>query len=78
MGLALAAELNGYPGPVHVLESADALQLSDMQRSQAKALVETMKAETVPLGARIIAEESALDRLFGEGSVTPASLTGQS
>jgi hypothetical protein len=28
MGLALAAELNGYPGPMHVLELADALGLS--------------------------------------------------
>ncbi len=28
MGLALAAELNGYPGPVHVLELADKLNLS--------------------------------------------------
>ena len=28
MGLALAAELNGYPGPAHVLEVADQLGLS--------------------------------------------------
>ena len=28
MGLALAAELNGYPGPMHVLELADRLSLS--------------------------------------------------
>jgi len=27
-GLALAAELNGYPGPSHVLELADKLDLS--------------------------------------------------
>ena len=26
MGLALAAELNGYPGPSHVLELADKLE----------------------------------------------------
>jgi len=32
MGLALAAEFNDYPGPSHVLELADALQLSDEQR----------------------------------------------
>ena len=34
MGLALAAELNGYPGPMHVLELADELVLSVEQRTQ--------------------------------------------
>ena len=29
IGLALAAELNGYPGPSHLLELADRLDLSD-------------------------------------------------
>jgi hypothetical protein len=28
MGLALPAELNGYPGPIHVLELSDELGLS--------------------------------------------------
>src|SRR5438046_1329161 len=32
MSLALAGELNGYPGPSHVLELADQLQLNDEQR----------------------------------------------
>src|SRR5262245_36186825 len=44
MGLALAAELNGYPGPLHVLELADALQLSEPQRTETKRLFEAMKA----------------------------------
>ena len=33
MGSALAAELNGYPGPLHVLELADPLGLSEGQRA---------------------------------------------
>src|SRR5262245_62315440 len=33
MGLALAAELNGFPGPIHVLELAERLQLTVEQRS---------------------------------------------
>jgi hypothetical protein len=74
MGLALAAELNGYPGPSHVLELADALQLSDAQRDKTKALLDAMKAETIPLGERLIAGETALDRLFATKTVTPASL----
>jgi hypothetical protein len=32
MSLALAAELNGYPGPMHVLELADSLDLSSSAR----------------------------------------------
>jgi hypothetical protein len=37
MGLALAAELNGYPGPLHVLELADKLDLSADQRAACDA-----------------------------------------
>jgi Spy/CpxP family protein refolding chaperone len=74
MGLALAAELNGYPGPLHVLEFADALELSDDQRTRTKALLDAMKGATIPIGERIIADETALDRLFAERSVTRASL----
>src|SRR5689334_9489263 len=54
MGLALAAELNGYPGPSHVLELADRLDLSPDQRSRVQQLFEAMKRETVPLGTMLI------------------------
>lgn len=74
MSLALAAELNGYPGPLHVLEFADALRLLDNQRTRTKALLEEMKSETIPIGERIIVEETALDRLFAERRVTRTSL----
>lgn len=74
MSLALAAELNSYPGPLHVLELADALQLSDQQRSRTNVLIESMKAETIPIGEAIIVEETTLDRLFSERRVTRASL----
>jgi len=74
MGLALPAELNGYPGPAHVLELADELHLSDDQRAKTKALFEAMKAETIPVGERIISEETALDHLFARKSLTRAAL----
>jgi Spy/CpxP family protein refolding chaperone len=73
-GLALAAELNGYPGPAHVLDLADDLKLSDEQRARTRALFDAMKAETIPIGERIIAEETTLDRLFRERRVSEASL----
>jgi Spy/CpxP family protein refolding chaperone len=74
MGMALAAELNGYPGPLHVLEHAGALQLTDEQRTRAAALIEAMKAETMPIGEEIIAAETELDRLFAAKQITPAAL----
>ncbi len=74
MGLALAAELNGYPGPSHVLELASELSLTDAQRARTKELFAAMKAETAPLGETLIAEEAALDQKFAERSITPASL----
>ena len=74
MGLALAAELNGYPGPLHVLEFAQALQLSDAQRMRTEELMVNMKAETITIGEQVIAGETALDRLFAERHITQASL----
>jgi Spy/CpxP family protein refolding chaperone len=75
MGLALAAELNFYPGPSHVLELRDALGLTDGQASRTKSLLDQMKAETIPLGRRIIENETELDRLFSERKITSARLT---
>jgi hypothetical protein len=74
MSLALAAELNGYPGPAHVIELADKLDLSVAQKSRARELFAAMKAETVPLGERLITQEQHLDNLFASKTVTPTSL----
>ena len=74
MGLALAAELNGYPGPSHVLELADQLDLSAQQRSSMQNLFDQMKAEAVSLGSRLIEQETQLDRQFAHRTVTPESL----
>ena len=75
MGLALAGELNGYPGPKHVLELASELNLSDAQRARTQELFDAMKAEAVPLGQQLIAAEADLDRQFSGRTITPASLT---
>ncbi|MEH2613184.1 Spy/CpxP family protein refolding chaperone [Bradyrhizobium sp. AZCC 1693] len=74
MGLALAAELNGYPGPSHVLELADKLELSAEQRASMQRLFDSMKAEAMPLGSKLIEQEAELDRLFASRTVTPESL----
>ena len=74
MSLALAAELNGYPGPRHVLDLAEALDLSPAQRTRTDALFVAMQAEAAELGAHIVAEEAELERMFGEAAVSPAAL----
>ncbi len=74
MGLALAAELNGYPGPSHVIELANELSLTTEQRQRAQDLFAAMKAETVPLGQQMIAEEGDLNHAFAAHTITPASL----
>ena len=75
MGLALPAELNGYPGPMHVLEHADALGLTPQQQERTKALIDAMRAEAIPVGERLIEQETRLDRLFANREITPAALT---
>jgi Spy/CpxP family protein refolding chaperone len=74
MSLALPAELNGYPGPVHALELADALLLSADQRFRLRELFEAMRAEAVPLGETVISREAELDRHFAERTITPENL----
>lgn len=72
--LALPAEMNGYPGPSHVLELAEPLQLSEEQLTRTRALFEAMRREAVALGEQVIAAERVLDALFAEGVATPETL----
>src|SRR5262245_3588865 len=49
MGLAKAAELNGYPGPAHVLELAAQLDLTPEQKTKTEALFKKMQARAISL-----------------------------
>ncbi|MCM5680731.1 periplasmic heavy metal sensor [Schlegelella sp. S2-27] len=64
MGYAKAAELNGYPGPAHVIELADALALDDSQRAATRQLMHQHKARARELGAALVEAERQLDRAF--------------
>jgi Spy/CpxP family protein refolding chaperone len=75
MGLALAAELNGYPGPTHALELGDRIGLTRDQRAKIEKLFTAMKTEAVALGNRLIAQEAELDRQFATRSITRSSLS---
>ena len=74
MAMALPAELNGYPGPLHVIEQADALALTPLQIASVQRLYDDMKVRAVALGERLIAQETELDRQFASRAVTDATL----
>jgi Spy/CpxP family protein refolding chaperone len=74
MGLALPAELNGYPGPRHVLDLADALDLTAGQRAQTQRLFEAMQAQAIVLGKQLLAAEAALDELFATGQASDVAV----
>lgn len=74
MGYAKAAELNHFPGPMHVLELAGPLGLSDEQRAATERLMQAHKAEARALGAKLVAAEQALEQLFRSGAVSNAQL----
>jgi len=77
MGLARAAELNGYPGPAHVLQLAESLRLDPEQRAKTEALFRKVKARAADIGRQLVEQERALDRLFSSRSMTPAVLASQ-
>jgi Spy/CpxP family protein refolding chaperone len=74
MGLAQAAELNGYPGPLHVLELAEALDLTPDQRARTQSLFEEVRGAAAALGTRVVERERALDALFAAKTASRASL----
>ena len=74
MGFAKAAELNGYPGPAHVVELEGELALSAEQRQRTRTLFEAMQRDAIMLGKALVEAEREIDRLFADGTVTPQSL----
>jgi len=74
IGMAKAAELNGYPGPAHVLQLAAKLGLTEIQQRDVQAIFDRMSAAAKPLGGELIAQEQALDQLFAKGEITPDRL----
>ena len=73
-GLALAAELNGMPGPAHMLELKEQIALNQDQVTKTQALLDDMRKAAIPTGERLIAAELALENAFAKGAVEEASL----
>jgi Spy/CpxP family protein refolding chaperone len=77
MGFAKAAELNGYPGPRHVLDLAQALELTPSQQVATQELFERMRADARRTGTELVAAENALDSLYATRVATSASVNAQ-
>jgi hypothetical protein len=80
MGFALAAELNGVPGPLHALELAEELELTPATIEAVTRVFDDMRARTAELGTAVVELERTLDRRFAHRHIDPAllrELTGE-
>lgn len=73
-GLAKSAELNGFPGPAHLLELADELGLSDEQKAAIQKSFLAMRVRAQELGEAFLHAEANVDDLFRQGKVDAESL----
>jgi hypothetical protein len=69
-GLAKAAELNGLPGPAHLLEMKEEIHLSATQIRVIEDLFKKMKQEAIPLGLELIDLERELNNHFSNRTIT--------
>ena len=74
MGYAKAAELNGYPGPAHVLALAEQLQLTPQQLSKTRDIEASMRTKAKTIGAELIDAEAQLDNLFAAKHIDARAL----
>lgn len=71
-GMAKPAELNGYPGPRHVLDAVEAgeFELTNEQQVQVEMLYKEMKEQAINLGKHIIDIENEIDKAFVDKTIT--------
>jgi Spy/CpxP family protein refolding chaperone len=77
LGMALPAELNGYPGPRHVLELAADLEITPEQQRQVQHLFDQMQPQAIDLGKQILEAEAALEQAFRTETITEEWLQQQ-
>lgn len=73
-GMAKPAELNGYPGPRHVLDLAEELKLSTEQQIEMEKLFEVMRTQAIAVGERYLEDERRLEDAFRSKQISPDSL----
>ena len=73
-GLAKAAELNGVPGPAHLIEMTGELALDETQVLAITEIYEQMKAQAIKQGEVLITLERELESHFQNRTITDAIL----
>jgi Spy/CpxP family protein refolding chaperone len=76
-GYARSAELNGYPGPRHVLDMKEEINLSPEVAGQIEVIFAQMEAKTKALGHEIVQREMALSQAFAENSLSEAEMQAE-
>lgn len=69
-GLAKAAELNGVPGPAHLLEMKDSVPLDAAQVAAITEIFDGMKTEAIQKGEQLIELERQLEEYFKNRTIT--------
>lgn len=73
-GLALPAELNGLPGPAHLLELREELALSAEQVQAISAIYDDMRVAAIAAGERFIVAEAAISDAFSGSELSEKEL----
>ncbi len=73
-GLALPAEVNGAPGPSHLLELSEELDLTTAQVSAITTIYDEMTAAAISAGEAFITAEKALNDAFKRGGLEEVEL----
>ncbi|MDH5643269.1 MAG: Spy/CpxP family protein refolding chaperone [Gemmatimonadota bacterium] len=75
MGFARAAELNHFPGPRHVLDLGQEIDLSEDQRAEIEEIFNRMQAEAIELGGELLERETELNMRFRHAHIDEQSLS---
>ena len=73
-GFAKAAELNGIPGPAHLLEMKDKIPLSELQIEKITRIYEEMRTKAIEQGEKFISLEQELENRFQDRTITDVTL----
>lgn len=73
-GLAKAAEMNGVPGPAHLLEMKMEIGLDADQIGKLEAIFKDMQQKAIAEGKRLIEREKAMEDAFRAGPVSDEAL----
>ena len=73
-GLAKAAELNGFPGPIHLLEMKHEIKLTKTQTEKIEGLYHEMNERAIPLGKKLIEAERVLNKAFAAREIDEKTL----